>query len=268
MTLSEKAALFRRLHHGPSILRLANVWDAASARLVERAGFPAVATGSAGVAFALGYPDGEGVPLEEMLAAVRRIARVVSVPVTADLMAGYDDIEKTIEALVAAGGVGLNLEDFQDGALLDLPAQVRKIRSIQRTGERLGVAVVINARCDVFLEQIGDAATRFDRTIERLLAYKDAGADCLFVPGVRDEETIGRLAMAVQWPLNILAGPGTPPVARLQELGVARVSLGSGPMRATLGLMRAIAEELRDSGTYGRMLDGAISYRDSNDLMR
>lgn len=268
MTLSEKAALFRRLHHGPPILRLANVWDAASARLVERAGFPAVATGSAGVAFALGYPDGEGVPLEEMLGAVRRIARVVSVPVTADLMAGYDDMEKTIEGLVAAGGVGLNLEDFQNGALVDVPGQVAKIRVIRRTGERLGVAVVINARCDIFLEQIGDAATRFDRTIERLQAYKEAGADCLFVPGVRDEETIGRLGRAVQFPLNILAGPGTPPIARLQELGVARLSLGSGPMRATLGLMRAIAEELRDSGTYGRMLEGAISYRDANDLMR
>lgn len=268
MTLSEKAARFRQLHHGPPILRLANVWDAAGARLVESAGFPAVATSSAGVAFALGYPDGEGVPLEEMMAAVRRITRVVSVPVTADLMAGYDNIEKTIEGLLAAGGVGLNLEDFRNGALVDAPAQTAKIRAIRRQGERLGVPVVINARCDIFLEQIGDAATRFDRAVERLLAYKEAGADCLFAPGVRDEATIGRLVQAVKFPLNILAGPGTPPVARLQELGVARLSLGSGPMRATLGLMRAVAEELRDSGTYARMLEGAVSYRDANDLFR
>lgn len=243
------------------------MWDAASARLVERAGFPAVATGSAGVAFALGYPDGEGVPLEEMLDVVRRITRVVSVPVTADLMAGYDNIEKTIEGLLRAGGVGLNLEDFQNAALVESPAQAAKIRAIRAAGERLGVPVVINARCDIFLEQIGDAATRFERTVDRLLAYKDAGADCLFVPGVRDEETIGRIVRAVRFPVNILAGPGTPPVARLQELGVARVSLGSGPMRATLGLMRAIAEEFRDSGTYSRMLEGAIPYRDANDLM-
>ena len=268
MTLPEKAARLRQLHHGPPILRLANVWDAAGARLVERAGFPVVATSSAGVAFALGYPDGEGVPLEEMLAVVRRIARVVPLPITADLMAGYDSIEKTIEGLVAAGGVGLNVEDFQNGALVELRAQESKIRTIRRTGERLGVPVVINARCDVFLEQIGDAATRFDRTVERLAAYKDAGADCLFVPGVRDEPTIARLVQALRFPLNVLAGPGTPPIARLQKLGVARVSLGSGPMRATLGLMRAIAEELRDAGTYARMLDGAIPYRDANDLFR
>jgi 2-methylisocitrate lyase-like PEP mutase family enzyme len=110
--------------------------------------------------------------------------------------------------------------------------------------------------------------TRFDRTVERLRAYKEAGADCLFIPGVRDEETIRRLVEALQFPINILAGPGTPPIARLEELGVARVSLGSGPMRATLGLMRAIAEEVRDSGTYTRMLEGAIPYRDSNDLFR
>src|SRR5581483_6678264 len=108
MTQAEKAAQFRELHHGPSILRIANVWDGASARIVERAGFPAIATGSAGVAFSLGYPDTEAVPLDEMLSHVQRITRVVSVPVTADLMAGYDDIEKTAAGLVAAGGVGMN----------------------------------------------------------------------------------------------------------------------------------------------------------------
>lgn len=268
MTQEQKANLLRQLHQGPPILRLANVWDAASARIVERAGLPAVATGSAGIAYALGYPDGEGVPLEEMLGQVRRIARVISVPLTVDLMAGYDDIEKTAEGLIAAGGVGLNLEDFQNGALVDVPGQINKIRSLRRVGDRLGIPIVINARCDIFLDQIGDAATRFERTVERLLAYKDAGADCLFVPGVRDEETIGRLVQAVRFPLNILAGPGTPPVARLQELGVARVSVGSGPMRATMGLMRAFTEEFRDSGTYTRMLEGAIPYRDANELLR
>ena len=129
MNQADKAASFRQLHHGPSILRLANVWDAASARLVERAGFPAVATGSAGVAFSLGYPDSEILPLEEMLGQVRRIVRVVSVPVTADLMAGYDDIEKTAAGLIAAGAVGLNLEDFQKGEPVDLRAQTEKIQA-------------------------------------------------------------------------------------------------------------------------------------------
>jgi 2-methylisocitrate lyase-like PEP mutase family enzyme len=261
MNQTEKAALLRQLHQGPSILRLANVWDAASARIVEQAGFPAVATGSAGVAFSLGYPDGEAIPLDEMLGQVRRIARVVSVPVTADLEAGFDDIEKTTAGLVDAGAAGLNLEDFKSGALVDLPIQIAKIQTLRRTG------VVINARTDIYLEQIGDPATRFHRTVERLLAYKDAGADCLFAPGVRDKETIARLVEALQFPLNILAGPGTPPVTRLQELGVRRVSLGSGPMRATLGLMRRIAEEFRDSGTYTQMLQGALPYAEVNQLL-
>lgn len=267
MTQAEKAVLLRQLHRGPSILRIANVWDGASARIVERAGFPVVATGSAGVAFSLGYPDNEQLPLNEMLGHVRRIARVVSVPVTADLMAGYDDIEKTAAGLVQAGGVGMNLEDFQNGGLLEVPVQLDKIRSVRRIGERLGVPIVINARCDIYLEQIGDEATRFERTVERALAYKEGGADCLFVPGVRDEGTIRRLVDALRFPLNVLAGPGTPPVARLEQLGVARVSLGSGPMRATLGLMRSIAEEFRNSGTYARMLENPISYRDANDLL-
>ena len=267
MTQAEKALRLRQLHHGPPILRVCNVWDGASARIVERAGFPAVATGSAGVAFALGYPDTEALPLEEMLAQVRRIARVVSVPVSADLMAGYEDIEKTTAGLVAAGGVGMNLEDYQGDRLVDIPAQVEKIRAVRRTGSRLGVPVVINARCDIYLNQIGEAATRFQRTVERMSAYRDAGADCLFVPGVRDEPTIQQLVDALQFPLNILAGPAAPPVERLQQLGVSRVSLGSGPMRATMGLIRAIAEQFRDSGTYTRMLDGAISYADANNLL-
>jgi 2-methylisocitrate lyase-like PEP mutase family enzyme len=268
MTLAEKAALFRKLHQAPSILRICNVWDGASARIVERAGFPAVATGSAGVAFALGYPDTEALPLAEMLGQVRRITRVVSVPVTADLMAGYDDVERTAAGLVEAGGAGLNMEDFQGSKLVDVPGQQEKIRAVRRTGERLGVPIVINARCDIFLEQIGDAATRFDRTVERLRAYREAGADCLFVPGVRDEETIARLVQAVRFPLNVLAGPGTPPVARLEQLGVARVSLGSGPMRATMALMRGMAEEFRDAGTYTGMLSSTIPYADANELMR
>lgn len=267
MTLAEKAALLRKLHHGPPILRLANVWDGASARLVERCGLPAVATGSAGVAFSLGYSDTEALPQEEILAQVRRITRVVSVPVSADLMAGWEDVEKVAAGLVEAGGVGMNLEDYQRGRLVDIPVQIEKIRAVRRTGERLGVPIVINARCDIYLEQVGEPSTRFERTIERVLSYKEAGADCAFVPGVRDEETIGRLVEAVRLPLNVLAGPGTPPVARLQELGVARVSLGSGPMRATMALMRDVTEEFREAGTYTRMLANTISYADANKLM-
>src|SRR5690348_14698748 len=132
MTLAEKAALLRKLHYGPPILRLANVWDGASARLVERCGLPAVATGSAGVAFSSGYSDTEELPLEEMLGQVRRITRVVSVPVSADVMAGWEDVEKVAGGLVEAGGVGMNLEDYQGGRLVDTPVQMKKIRAVRR----------------------------------------------------------------------------------------------------------------------------------------
>jgi 2-methylisocitrate lyase-like PEP mutase family enzyme len=268
MRQAEKAELFRRLHQGPPILRICNVWDAASARIVEQAGFPAIATGSAGVAFALGYPDGEAIPPEEMLGQVRRIARVVSVPVSADLEAGYQNVERTAEGLVEAGAVGLNLEDFQDGELLDIPAQAAKIRAVRKVGERVGVPIVINARTEIYLAEIGEEGTRLERSVERLRVYRDEGADCLFVPGVRDEETIARLVDAVKFPLNILASAGSPDVGRLEALGVARVSVGSGPMRATLGLMRRIAEEFRDPGSYAAMLEGAVPYSEANELFR
>lgn len=268
MSQVEKALLLRNLHKTPPILKIPNVWDAASARVVQAAGFPAIGTSSAGIAFSLGYPDGERILSEEMLAQVRRIVRVTPLPVTADLEAAYDDVESITIELIKAGAVGLNIEDFKDGALLDPESQVQRIRIVRNTARDFDVPLVINARTDIYLAQIGDPDSRFSRTVERLLAYRDAGADCLFVPGVRDEETIARLVDAVQHPLNILGVQGAPSAARLQELGVARVSLGSGPMRAAMGLMTRIAEEFRDHGTYNAMLDRAVSYADANLLLQ
>jgi 2-methylisocitrate lyase-like PEP mutase family enzyme len=270
-TQNEKAELFRKLHHEPEILVLPNVWDCASARIVEETGFPAIATSSAGVAYSLGYPDQERIPQDEMLAAVKRIAGCVRVPVTADLESGYHDIAKTTEALVDSGAVGLNLEDKEHGdnsnTLADIGRQIEKIASVRRTADGMGVKVVINARTDVYLAQIGDPATRFERACERLRAYRDAGADCAFLPGLIDEHTIRRMVETLKFPLNVLATANAPSVARLEDLGVARVSVGSGMMRATMGLTRRIAEELKHDGTYSRMLDGPISYADANRLL-
>jgi len=266
---SEKAELLRRLHHGPEILVLPNAWDCASARIFCQAGFPAIATTSAGLANSLGYPDEERIPREEMLPAVKRIAACVDVPVTADLEAGYEDIAKTTAGLIDSGAVGLNLEDVDyggTGGLLELGRQVQKIAAVRRIGDGVGVRLVINARTDVYLAQIGDAESRFGRTCDRLRAYIEAGADCVFIPGVKDEELIGRLVQALKFPINILAGAGTPPVQRLKELGVARVSVGSGIMRATMGLTRQIAQELRTRGIYEKMLEGAIPYAEANRL--
>jgi 2-methylisocitrate lyase-like PEP mutase family enzyme len=264
---------FRAMHGGPGILVLPNVWDVASARVIEEAGFPAVATTSAGVAFALGYPDGQRISREEMLGVVGRIARGVKVPVTADVEAGYgerpEDAGITARMVIEAGAVGMNLEDGTDNPakpLLDLSLQMEKIAAVREAGEKHGVRLVLNARTDAYLLEVGDAPGRYDLAVGRCLAFRDAGADCVFVPGVRDAETIRRLVVELGCPVNILAGPGALSVWELEKLGVARVSLGSSPMRATLGLVRRIAEELKSAGTY-QTLEDAPSHGDVNRMM-
>jgi 2-methylisocitrate lyase-like PEP mutase family enzyme len=266
------AHAFRAMHHGPKILLLPNIWDVASARVLEEAGFGAMATTSAGIAFTLGYPDGQRISREEMLARVGRIARAVKVPVTADVEAGYgdrpEDAADTARGVIEAGAVGMNLEDGTDrpGQLVELSLQLEKIRAVREAALKSGVLLVLNARTDVYLEQIGAPESRYGETVRRLLAYRDAGADCVFAPGVRDPETISRLVRDVQCPLNILAGPGFPSVPELEKLGVARVSLGSGPMRATLRLVRRMAEELKTTGTYAA-IEGAPSHADVNRML-
>jgi 2-methylisocitrate lyase-like PEP mutase family enzyme len=267
-----QALAFRTMHNGPKVLLLPNVWDVASARTIEEAGFAALATTSAGIAFTLGYPDGQKISREEMLARVARIARAVKVPVTADVEAGYgdrpEDAADTARGVIEAGAIGMNLEDGTDrpGQLVELSLQLEKIRAVREAASKSNVPLVLNARTDVYLEQVGAPETRYDETVRRLLAYRDAGADCVFAPGLRDAETISRLVRDVQCPLNILAGPGFPSIPELEGLGVARVSLGSGPMRATLGLVRRMAEELRSTGTY-RTLEGAPAHADVNRML-
>jgi 2-methylisocitrate lyase-like PEP mutase family enzyme len=267
-TQNEKAELFRSLHCGPEILVLPNAWDCASARIFEQAGFPAIATTSAGIAFALGYSDGQRIPPDLMLATVARISVAVPLPVTADLESGYGDVAKTTAGLIAAGAVGLNIEDVDHDsqALTPVSAQVEKIAMIRRIASGLGVNIVINARTDVFLAQIGEPSTRFDCACERLQAYVAAGADCVFLPGLADENIIRRVVETLKSPLNILAGANLPTIPRLRELGVARVSIGSGIMRATLGLTRRIAQELKQSGTYTALLEGTMPFAEANAL--
>jgi 2-methylisocitrate lyase-like PEP mutase family enzyme len=272
-TQAELARQFLALHDGRKTLMLPNAWDVASARIFEEAGFPAVGTTSAGVANALGYSDGQKISRTEMLTVVRRIVEALSIPVTADMEAGYgtkpEEIAQTAREVIAAGAVGMNLEDAVDDrpdSLADVSLQQEKIRAVVEASARAGVPLVLNARTDVFLAGIGAPETRLARTIERLNAYRDAGAQCLFAPGVKDKETIAQLVKGVRGPLNILGTAGTPPVADLEKLGVARVSVGSGPMRATLGLIARIARQLREEGSFSLMTDGAMTYADANRL--
>jgi 2-methylisocitrate lyase-like PEP mutase family enzyme len=272
--MREKALRLLALHRGPAPLLLPNAWDSATARILEQAGFPAVATTSAGIAFARGYPDGEVISREEMLEEVARIARAVSVPVSADMEAGYgdtpEDVHRAVLGVLDAGAVGLNLEDGNSGPgepLYGVEAQVAKIRAVRDAAESRGVPVVLNARTDVYLDSVGPEAGRFDETVRRGRAYRDAGADCIFVPGLADERVIGALVRELACPVNILASASSPSIAALTRLGVARVSLGSAPMRAAMTLVRRLAEELQASGTYST-LEGIVTHASMNALMR
>jgi 2-methylisocitrate lyase-like PEP mutase family enzyme len=271
---ARKAEVLRKLHHGGKILVLANAWEVSSARIFEEMGFPAIATTSAGIAASLGYPDGQFISRDEMLDIVGRIARAVHVPVTADLEAGYgptiEDMTATVKAMAEAGAVGMNLEDVtgsDESTHVDLATQVEKIQAIRRAGEAIGVPLVLNARTDIFLMPIGPEPTRFERTVERCRAYRKAGADCLFVPGVKDAATISKLVKAVDGPLNILATAGGPNVNELQAMGVARVSMGSAVMRSTLGHARRVGKELLERGTFESMLDGAVPFAELMAIM-
>ena len=268
-----RGEMFRRLHTSKPILVLPNVWDVASARIVEQAGFPALATSSAGVAFALGYPDGERISREEMAAAVARITAHVTVPVTADMESGYgrrpEDAADTVRAAIDAGAVGMNFEDSPGESgepLLDEALQVERIRVSRKAADATGVPFVLNARTDVYLESVGPPETRLAHAVRRLNAYRAAGADCLFAPGVTDADTIATLVRQVKGPLNVLAAAASPPVPELERLGVARVSLGSGPMRAGLTVLRRLAEELRTTGIFGG-LSGVIPHAEVNRLL-
>ena len=250
------ADAFRAMHRGPLLL-LPNAWDAMSARQFEAAGFAAIATTSGGVAWALGYADGEKSPWPEIVSAHERITRVVRVPVTADIEAGFGetpaDVGKSIADIVRTGVVGFNLEDGTprpDMPVRPIEDAVARIRAARQAAEAAGVPAVINARTDIYLKNVGDPAGRFDEVVKRAKAYLAAGADCIYPFGFIDMETVGRLAKAIPAPINIVARAGAPPVAELQKLGVARVTIASGATLAVMSLIKTIGEDLRATGTF------------------
>jgi 2-methylisocitrate lyase-like PEP mutase family enzyme len=271
VTQCELALRLQQLHQGPAPLLLPNVWDVAGARVLEDIGYPAVATSSAAIANSLGYPDGERISKHEMLDAVERIAAAVGIPVTADLEAGYsatpEAMLQTGRELIATGAVGCNLEDSErELRLLPLELQVEKIAALHAAGEEAGVALVINARTDAMFLKAPPSFAPFAEAARRARAYRAAGAGCVFTPGVRELGLIARLLEASPGPLNILGGPGLPPIAELARAGVRRISLGSGPYRAAIATLRRIAEAMRGGGGF-ELLAGAVSYADLNALL-
>ena len=295
-TQAQQASRLLELHHASSPLILINAWDAASAAMVAHCGLPAVASSSAALANAMGFPDGQHLPWPQMLDAVQRIVRAVSLPVTADIESGFaatpQELETTISQIIATGAVGVNLEDAQPGQdargpLFPLTEQIARIQAARRAADARKIHLVINARTDAYWQAGISPEEALRNTLERGKAYMAAGADCIFVPGLRNPDHIKALihhlrtippdvnphavnphAVNPHTPVNILAGPDVPSIPELTKLGVKRVSYGSGPHRAAMGLLRRMATEASSSGTYTALIEGAVPYAEINGLFR
>ena len=260
MNTSEQRKLaedFRKLHRAPPILLLPNSWDPMSARIFEAAGFPAAATTSGGLAWALGYQDGEKAPWPEVVAATHRITEAIRVPLTADIETGYgatpDALARSVTEIIGAGAVGVNLEDGTPNPqepVRTIDDAAARIRAARAAASAAGVPVVINARVDLYLKHVGDEATRFTETVRRAEAYLAAGADCIFVFAVADIDLIKKLTAAIKAPVNVVGRAGGPGLKALEAAGVARVSIASGASMVVMSTIQRIAEELHQKGEF------------------
>jgi 2-methylisocitrate lyase-like PEP mutase family enzyme len=267
MTRAQSLQRFRALHQ-EDLLILPNAWDVASARVIEYAGAAAIATSSAALAWAHGYPDGEVIPADELLSSLRAIVRAVGIPVSADIEAGYGADAASAAAfasrVAAAGVVGINLED----GTLSPDLLAAKIEAIKRATPAAAGDLWINARTDVYLRHIGEGAAAYDETVKRARRYRDAGADSIFIPAVVDEALIANLVRDIALPLNLLAFPGLPQADVLRRLGVRRLSAGGGVARAALNHVHALAKTFLAQGSAAIFAGGEITSPQLNDMMR
>lgn len=265
-TLVQRAAAFRSLHD-EGILVLPNCWDAGSARIMAAQGAPALATSSAAVAWALGYGDGDKLPVAKLTACLSAITRNLDVPLTADIEGGYSDdpakVGETVAAVIDAGAVGINLEDGRSPPAL----LARKIEAARKAAERAGVALFINARCDVFLKGLVPAEQRVAETLVRAGQYRAAGADGLFAAGARSADDIAALAAGTPLALNILALPGVPNAAALAKLGVRRVTSGSGIAESVYGHVARLTRAFLADGDGAPLAADALGYGEINTLL-
>src|SRR3989475_7928220 len=268
----DKAQDFRGLHHGKRILILPNAWDVPSARVFEDEGFPAIATSSAGIMVSLGYPDGEVIGRKEFVSATQRIARALSVPLSADIVSGFGatprEVVTMVKSVLQAGAVGINIEDLEHATegLLPLKGQLEKLKALQALRDSQPVPFVINARTDALRHAEGDAQARLEEAIRRGIAYRDLGTDCIYPMGLTDSTAIATFVLALDFPVNVMVRKGLPTVPELERLGVKRLSLGPTASYAALGLLRRASKELREHGTYATLVDGAITFDELNRL--
>ncbi|MBV6822856.1 isocitrate lyase/phosphoenolpyruvate mutase family protein [Pseudomonas sp. PD9R] len=262
--------LDNQLHqlHQDGLLILTNVADAAGARIVEQLGCKAVATSSASVAWLHGYPDGNALPLERLVSTVESIARVISVPLTVDIEAGYSDdltrVAEVVEAVIAAGAVGINIEDGSSAPEL----LVRKIATAREVANRRQVNLFINARTDVYLRGLVPAEDRVAETLKRAALYQAAGANGLFAAGVTAEYEIAALCQGTTLPLNVLGFPGLPSPEALKALGVRRLSAGSGIAEFMYGAMAALTKSFLQTGKLDSHDLKAFTYGEVNALLQ
>jgi 2-methylisocitrate lyase-like PEP mutase family enzyme len=268
-----RANAFRAMHDRSRLLILPNAWDAMSARFIENAGARAIATTSAGLAFSLGYPDGEYASRDEVVNAIARIARVINIPLSADIESGFGadarQVGETVRSIIGAGAVGINLEDSTgDPAkpLYDLDTAVARVRAAREAGEAAGVPLVINARTDVLITTKGDREELLQEAFRRENAFRAAGADCLFPLGLNGNDEIARAVKSIDGPVNLIFRPGIPTTAEIARLGIARLSMGTSITLAALTVTRRIAQELLNNGTYSVLGEG-VSYPEANKLM-
>ena len=259
---NEQSRRLRELVRAPAILVMPGAYDVLSARLFEQMGFKAIQGTSGGIAAALGYPDGEAMSREQFVEVSGQFAAAVNVPFNADGERGYGDevgVGDTVRALVARGVAGMNLEDGAAkgrGGLVELSQQLRKIKAVIETKRELGSDFFLNARVDAFHVITDDPKKALDEAIHRGNAYAEAGGDCIFYLGLHSSETIGRVVKEVRAPISILAGPQSPSVKELQDLGVARVSYGSGFMKSAITGTKRLAQEILEKGTCSVLKEG------------
>jgi len=271
-TQKELAEHFQQLHTSEKLLVLPNAWDAGSAVIFEKTGFQAVGTTSAGIAYSLGYPDGEHISFENIVDCSKKILKRTTVPISVDIETGFGDspesIQSNVKQIIELGAVGINIEDgiiAPETGLIDLELQIERIKAIAELKHELDIPFVINARTDVYWLGVGEEKDRLSLAVGRARAYTTAGADCIFIPGILQLETIKTLVNEIPLPINLIATPEGLSPSELEALGVSRLSLGSGPVRATLALTQTIAKELKQ-GSFDTMLEKTINYQKANEL--
>lgn len=264
---------FRSMHSLGNFFIIPNAWDVPSARIFEEAGFSSVATSSAGLLVSLGYRDGESIPKREFFKSVRRIARVLSIPLSVDIVSGFgrniEEVAASAREVIKAGAVGINIEDLDHrrNRLFDPEEQSEKIMAIKSQAESLGIPFVINARTDaVSSSKKENTESSLEDSITRSEKYMEAGADCVYPMGVTDYDSISHFVKSVNFPVNLMIRKGLPDIKTLKQLGVTRLSFGPAASYAALGLLWRIGKDILENERLDMLLNGAIDFDMLNSL--